>query len=290
MLVAIDWLSLSAKFELNPEGESEATILDKAVTALQELTGEHYDLIDRGMKWDWSTGRTPYRVSRAREDFGAMLFLHPSLPHSLLEITGRGCEVLGEDPRSGAFLSAISDRLTRIDIACDMLTDTRPSAFVARRDLKRFKAHSSFTSESGETEYIGSRTSARYCRVYRYNPPHERAHLLRCEFVLKGEDAKATARAIMEQGLNSVVVALGQSFGWKHKDWQPNKVDAAIIPVWRPERKEGKTLYWLADTVAPLIRRLHAEGVLEADDWTQIHIFSQLGLQVRIVRKEATDE
>lgn len=215
-----------------------------------------------------------------------MLFLSPNIPHSLLEITGRGCERLSESPQSGQFLAAVSDRLSRIDVACDMLTDVRPGEFVAQRASGRFKAHSSFVSESGETEYIGSRTSNRYARVYRYNPPHERAHLLRCEFVLKAEDARETARAIMRDGLSSVVVALGKSFGWEHPVWQPDDVDAAIIPVWRPERKEGKTLYWLASTVAPLISRLHREGTIDVSDWTQIHIFNPMGLVVRIVKKD----
>lgn len=290
MYAAIDWLSLSVKFDISPEGETEASVLRKATDAFTELLGDHVDLIDAGLDWQWSSGRTPYRASRAREDFGAMMFLSPSLPHSLLEITGRGCEKLSENERAGAFLLAASDRLTRIDIACDMLTETRPSEFVAQREAGRFKAHSSFVSESGETEYIGSRSSDRYARVYRYNPPHERAHLLRCEFVLKGENAKITARAIMEQGLNSVVVSLGEAYGWRHPDWKPEAVDAAILPVWRPERKEGKTLYWLASTVAPLIVRLAREGTIDVSDWTQIHVFTPMGLAVRIVRQGEENE
>jgi len=290
MYAAIDWLSLSVKFDLNPEGENEASVLHKAENALADLLGDTVDLVTAGMPWQWSTGRTPYRASRAREDFGAMLFLSPTIPHSLLEITGRGCELLRDDSRSGNFLLAASDRLTRIDVACDMLTDVRPSEFVSQRDAGRFKAHSSFVSESGDTEYVGSRTSDRYARVYRYNPPHERAHLLRCEFVLKGENAKITARAIMEQGLNSVVVSLGEAYGWKHPVWQPEAVDAAILPVWRPERKEGKTLYWLADTIAPLIVRLAREGTIDVSDWTQIHVFTPMGLTVRIVRQDADNE
>jgi hypothetical protein len=289
MFTQIDWLSFTVKFDISPDGETEISVYKKVQEALYELLGENSRVLSDGQEWSWSGGRTPYKLSSQRADNGAIIFLHPSLPHALVEITGRGCDALADNPRAGAFLQAIIPRLTRLDVACDMLTDTRPLEFVEKRDKGRFKAHSEFTSESGDTCYVGSRTSNRYARVYRYNYPHERHHLLRCEFVVKAEDAKTTAQAILDRGLPSVASSLGRAFSWQHDDWQPEEVDAEVLKVWRPERKEGKTLYWLADTVAPLVRRLHNERVIAADDWTQIHIFTPLGLVVRIVRKEDAD-
>lgn len=44
-------------------------------------------------------------------------------------------------------------------------------------------------------------------------------------------------------------------------------VSPAEIKAWRPDRAEGKTLFWLADTVAPLLARLQKEGVLDVQTW-----------------------
>lgn len=203
------------------------------------------------------------------------MFVHPRLTHALVEISGRGCEYLYSQGIDLEFVEAIQARITRLDIACDIETQAKPSSFVEDCDMKRFKSTSHVVSPSGETVYLGARSSDRYCRVYRYNAPHERSHLLRCEFVIKGANAKLTAARLRNEGYRALAAAMGDAFGFNHASWQPGS-NPSDLRTFRAERREGKTLYWLASTVAPLFVRLHTEGVIDVSDWFDEHIGKKL--------------
>lgn len=270
MLHKIDWLSFSVL--ITPaEDATEKDAFYAAAAAIHDLHQDIPEYLSLDAEWEPRNGRAPYRTSWHRPDEGVTIFTHPSLTHSLVEVSGRGCDAVQARGYMDALLAAVETRLTRIDIACDILTDVRPLAFSEQRNVKRFKAHSYVNSESGETYYVGARSSARYARVYRYNPPHERSHFLRVEHVIKAEDAKILARTIQAEGLASVVASLGQSFGWEHPEWRLDATPAELA-AYRPDRREGKTLYWLADTVAPLLARLHNEGVIDLEAWVAEHV------------------
>jgi hypothetical protein len=271
MHVKIDWLSFTVKREVQDD-DNEGIALQQVFASVLELHDSFFDAVGTLEGWQWRNGRKPYSASFARPDGGVAIYVHPRLPHALIEVSGKGCETLSAYPGAADLLEGISGRLTRLDLACDMLTDTRPLEFVEQRDQGRFKAHSEIVSESGETCYIGSRTSNRYARVYRYNEPHERAHLLRCEFVVKAEDARNTALAILNDGHYDVAAALGIQFGWNHPAWDVSPVNEVELKAWRPERREGKTLFWLADTIAPLLVRLHNDGTLDVREWLSVHV------------------
>ena len=271
MLVKVDWLSWSVNIGV---GEGRG-ILETARLAFEALAELDPSLAARLIgKADYipARGRAPYSHSFSWHDNGLTLFIHPNLPHALFEMSGKGCDAILHDDWMWDILEPLRERLTRVDIACDMLTDVRPLDFVSQRAEGRFKSHSEAVSESGETCYIGSRTSNRYARVYRYNAPHERAHLLRSEFVLKAEDAKAIAHSIIQDGLMAVAAALGDKFGWQHPVWQPSATEPAEVKAYRPDRREGKTLFWLNDTIAPLLLRLHREGTIDVLEWFEENV------------------
>jgi len=275
LITKIDWLSFTL-----PIGEGEpiaprrmveniaTTVYDFSPVVFAGIFGDH--------KYEQRKGRAPYSIGYGRSDAGCYIFCHPVLPHFLIELTGQGCSALSNDCDPLEFLRAVAPRLTRIDIASDMLCNTNPLEFAALRNDGRFKSHSEFVSESGTTAYVGSRTSNRYARVYRYNPPHERAHLLRAEHVLKAEDAKATAHQILSAGLPAVTVALGEAFGWTHADWTPKDVQAAELKAWRPERHAGKTLFWLNCAVAPALVRLARETGFDVQEWLKAEVLTKL--------------
>lgn len=271
----IDWLSLTGKRTVG-EGDNELIALKGAVSYLDDLDPVILDALEFGTDWKWEKGRTPYKAAYRRPDNGCTIYVHPRLDHFLVEVSGRGCEALSDSPHAYNFLKAVTPRLTRLDLACDMLTDTDPLTFTSMRDEGRFKSHSEFVSDSGVTSYIGSRTSQRYARVYRYNPPHERAHLLRVEFVVKGEDAKLTSQAILETDHYSVAAKLGEQYGWKHPDWKPVEPSLVELKAYRPERREGKTLFWLNDTVATLLVKLAREGTLDVEQWFATNVLRKL--------------
>lgn len=272
MFVKVDWISFSLTWS-QPNGRGGEELWANMSAALNELGFDHLpEKLNMLTTWERQAGRAPYRESLFDVTSGARIYYHENLQHCLFELSGVACDWLERHGNLYYVLNAVQSRLTRIDIAADMLTDTRPSEFVAMRDEKRFKSSGSQISESGETFYLGSRHSNRFCRVYRYNPPHERSHLLRCEFQIKAEDARRVPAAIFADGIESVAEAMKEKFGFKHPCWSQRDVSPAEIKAWRPDRAEGKTLFWLADTVAPLLARLQKEGVIDVNTWIEENV------------------
>lgn len=266
MLSQVDWISFTVPVE-----PAETPLFWTTLTNVRrELQAMHRDLPD-WLSFDLEildhAGRPPYKVRWSIVGAGVSVFTNDKLPHALIEVSGKGCAVLRERGVEAQLLQVVTPRLTRLDIASDILTETRPTTFAEDRQPGRFRAHSQVVSESGETYYVGSRSSDRYCRVYRYNPPHERHRFLRIEYVLKAEQARYTALSLLAVGPESVSKALGEAFGWRHGCYDPDEGPAAELTVWRPERHEGKTLYWLNKQVAPAIVRLVNDGALDLDEW-----------------------
>ena len=267
MFVKVDWLSFSLTWSAQNGREGEE-LWGNMSQALNELGFDHLpEKLNMLTTWERQQGRAPYRESLFDITSGARIYYHPNLQHCLVELSGVACDWLERRGDLYYVLNAVQSRLTRIDIAADMLTDVRPSEFIVARDEKRFKSSGSQISEHGETYYLGSRFSNRFCRVYRYNPPHERAHLLRCEFQIKAEDAKRVPAAIFTDGIEAVAESFREKFGFTHPCWTQKDVSPAEIKAWRPDRAEGKTLFWLADTVAPLLARLQKEGIIDVQAW-----------------------
>jgi len=153
-----------------------------------------------------------------------------------------------------------------MDIAVDMSCNVTPRQFAADVKDTPVKTRSEFVSSTGETVYLGSRTSERYARVYRYNEPHPRAKLLRAEFQLKGVYANEAALKLTEgEALNGIAAALGEHFGFTHDVW---KADDEPVPLKvRSHAQTGNTVFWLTNTVAPLLKRLNETGKLDAAAW-----------------------
>lgn len=281
MRTLIDWISFSVMVgEGDDRSEKEMPAL--VSQALIDIAPDAFDWLPMHTPPVIGAGRKPYNVSWRFLDDGLSVYAHPRLPHALIEISGKGCEALREMNTLELVLAAFRQRVTRIDIACDMESISPPHEFAEMRDIGRFKAHSFVLSSDGETYYVGSKTSDRYARVYRYHAPHERWKYLRSEFVLKGELAKMAAPRLANGELLQMAAELGNTFGWTHPEWQPDHLTEAKAKGWRPDRREGKTLFWLADTVAPLLVRLHSEGVIDVHEWFAEHILPKVDIGDRL--------
>lgn len=207
-------------------------------------------------------GRYPYRHSSDGEGF--KIFWSPGQTEVLIEISGEGCEKLHKAGKLKPVVYAALERLTRVDIATDILTEVQPAEFVAQRSNKRHKSHESTTTSTGKTEYIGSRKSDRYCRVYRYAKPHPRADYLRVECVYRGPQAVALARTWLEVGDDETAARAGNQYGWQHPDWEPKSREK--IQAWRPDRKTHKRLMWYKTQVVPAVRGMVATGHLSPEE------------------------
>jgi len=261
MRTHIDWLSFtfSPVYDTNQEDGYERAI---QAGLLYMFTADVVSAYFAGAWRKQERARAPYTDCWADVENGLVCFASPNLNHATIEISGQGCERLIEMGGMEAVLHAAQERITRIDIACDIETDTMPMDFVAKRDHERMRSNGMMNSDTGETCYIGSKQSERFARVYRYFPPHPRAHLLRVEMVFRREHAKKVATSIVASGIWSVAGEAGKAFGWSHSDWQITGDHQVDLSITSPERNAGKTVSWLVRSVAPAIQRLIADGTI----------------------------
>ena len=224
--------------------------------------------------------RFPYEGSLTTADKGITLFYGRKLRHYLIEMSGRSCLKTSLAGRMPDLLATIQTRATRIDIAVDLETDTCPIEFAKHRDCDRFSSHSMIVSETGTTYYVGSRKSHRYARVYRYNPPHPRSHLLRVEMVFRKADAKGVVGEIRETSLEKVAARAGAIYGWGHADW--GLVAKSKLKRWQPEQGQASRVRWFYTQVAPALRDMLANELL-----TETQVIEEL--QLLGVKSQPTD-
>ena len=260
---SIDWFSFSVPLPAPTGGGGEGSVSEVVFDRMYLEYGSAWctnllnGLVHTGH------GRAPYKHHWRNDERGVSVFAGGDMPHFTIEVSGRGCRWLEHNELTDHFCHTFHDRMSRIDIAVDIGTDVRPKEFATTRTIGRAQTFADMTSPSGETCYVGSMHSERYARVYRYNNPHPRSHLLRVEHVFRRNHAKAVASAIVHEGLASVVAGCFATFGWQHPCADLDTAAASDLSVMRPERNGGKTLYWLTKQVAPAFHRLVQEGVID---------------------------
>jgi len=261
MRTHIDWLSFTIPMVYDTdEGENYARAIHAGFLYL--FAG---DLVANVFGGAWATGersRAPYTDTWVDAESGISLYASPNLKHATIEISGSGCERLIASGEMEQVLSGCRERITRIDIACDIETEVSPVEFVAVTSHDRMRSSGVITSDTGQTCYVGSKQSERFARVYRYNPPHPRSHLLRAEHVFRREHAKQVAKNIVELGLPNITYAVGAIFGWSHPIWNVGSIVEVDLSITSPEKNAGKTVSWLVRSVAPAIQRLIADGTI----------------------------
>jgi len=261
MRTHIDWLTFTIPMLYDSEENDDYALAIQA--GLLSLFAD--DLVANVFGGAWShekRSRAPYKDTWMDAENGISVYASPNLTHATVEISGKACESLIDAGNMGDILGGCYERTTRIDVATDIETSLPPSEFVFFLSHERMRASGYQKSETGETCYVGSKKSDRYARVYRYFPPHPRAHLLRIEHVFRRDYAKVVAKEIVNGSVESVAVAAGKAFGWAHESWDPKEISAADISIVKPERLAGNTVTWLVRSVAPAIKRLISEGVI----------------------------
>jgi DNA relaxase NicK len=189
----------------------------------------------------------------------------------VVEISGRGCEQIDciayldhllNSPSVGSFQF---NKITRIDIATDYLTDAMPFDLVATFGIKpRIKSRNIANSVTGQTFYVGSRHSDRFCKVYRYFRPHPRHETCRVEFQWNKKVATSVAEALVS-GASALEVFAGAAHATF--DNFPTGDGVEGVKVGRNnERVRANSLVWVYNQVVPALARLIDEGELSLED------------------------
>lgn len=277
MDVKVDWISISVPCNrlFSPEGQGEYTIYFQPDTREYKLAQW---MLRQKLDMKPANGRKPFNRSYHFAKGGFTYFFSDTLPYSLVEITGTGCDVLRQYNSLDKIIKSWWDRLTRIDIACDFITDIEPLEFANSRGGKRFKSDGHRNSESGKTVYVGTEKSDRFARVYRYNEPHPRAKFLRCEMVNRDDYAKRLGKAVVTDGIEAVVKALGEVFVWQHSLWDTSEISQTSDLRAIRETKQGNTERWLMTDVLSAIEKVNSNGGGEFIVYWLNQIYSRTGI------------
>jgi len=225
----------------------------------------------------WSIERAKgfYTHRLRHETTGVALSFGTINAHVYVELSGKACDCLEAADILSILIKDNAAKCSRIDFAVDFITDAKPEDFSECRNQIRWKYCSHITGASGTTDYVGSRTGERMARVYRYNPPHPRSHMLRIEAEYKGDAAKAIVKELEGMPLEDVCMAAHAPFGWYHPIWQENDVQAVKIPYSSHSPDNAATVRWLYGVVASSVRKAIVEGLI---DWKSFQELVTLGL------------
>jgi hypothetical protein len=258
--IAVDWYSFTLLaypeyFDPNGVFPEYATIaLETGLGSLWSFIVSHKD------DWQAAKSRPPYTTAIQRENM-FYLYAGSSQSHILLECSGKGCQELEKNGLLQKLISETSDRATRIDIAHDWKTAIRPMQVHDDGFSSKFKSVTTITSPTGETFYLGSPKSEKRVRVYVYDAPHPRAGILRFEYIFRKTSAKIIAKRLETETLEDVVSSCIVTYGWKSEFLKQERTTG--LANIRPERGSAKTLRWILTQVAPAMRRLIDESVIE---------------------------
>lgn len=258
----VDWLSIVVPLPGDtvprslPIGSVNMVVVAKAGAAFLET-------VFTGEGWQSRGGRRPYSDGYANDGRGIYVW-GGGHPNVCIEFTGAGCQYLRDTDSLSTALSAFTGHITRLDIAIDSETDVRPIDFAKDRVEGRIKSFGTQKSESGETCYIGSKSSEQYARVYRYEPPHPRAKYLRIETVSRKHYANAAAQSILENGISYAAQQTMNRYQFNQIE-DIDTVDGNLPAPYR-DRTLSKTEAWLIKQAAPAFRKLVDAGEIE-DPW-----------------------
>lgn len=228
---------------------------------MRSLSHEHEQIFFNGQGFDRAARISNFDLCLQRDDKAATVGGCGPQGHMLFQLSGRGCDAIREPGLSRRFVGEVAELLTRFDYAVDIPCDTKPAEFANKRSHHAFRSISYIRSDSGETAYVGSPKSDRFCRVYRYRPPHPRHHLLRVEFVFRRAMARTAAWQYCEQENDAHFLAkLGNTYGWAHPIWRTDARTDERINAPSVDRHTEDTIAWLYKQVAPAMARVMSTG------------------------------
>jgi len=257
----VDWLS----FTVPVQGgyEDVETFAQYLLGALWGTVGE--TIFDKCFQYEWKerkAGRAPYSHSHDVGETSIVVFSNPKRNDALVELSGKACEFVRSLGLLKSLIERVQTRVTRVDLATDIETKTKPTEFSPKEKYASTFTYSELNSRTGQTVYLGSINSERYTRVYRYAPPHPRAKYLRVEFVFRRKVARAICEEILVQGEAAVSAWAGNKAHFDHKDWKPTDTSESITTTSKQEWDAGRTIVWFKRQVAPAFRRLVSEGAI----------------------------
>lgn len=266
----LDWFSFTFPIGQLGEKDNEYT-LSHLLLAFHDHTAHRFLGVVTNSLWTWLAPAGFYRNRIQCPRTGCEIHWSGDNAYALFQASGQAVEKLITQLDLKTIALSSNGRATRMDFAIDFECDVSPADFAERRDSGRIRSSGQYTSETGQTCYVGSRAGDRMARVYRYNEPHPRAHLLRAEVELKGDAAKIACEALLTKELTEVCLAAHLPFGWQHPIWNPDGAEISKMPARAYDREGAGTLRWLETVVVPSIKKAAQTGLIDLQEWLRDH-------------------
>lgn len=209
------------------------------------------------------TSHKPYSWGLSFNELqGFVIMGSPLRDEVAIELQGAFCARFPDAVNALAVI--VGERVTRLDLACDVKTVTLPSESVVGH---RAKTNSFMTSSKGDTVYLGSEKSEVFARIYRYNPPHPRSDLLRSEIVYKRKHAQRVCEMI---GANVPLITIASDYWqktglawWLHQVDGKNLSNGSIMAGIRAKggKVQDSKRYWLSMQVDPALEKMFQAGM-----------------------------
>lgn len=264
----IDYVSISSPLlhvppdpdiPFDPTPDLEAHLALKALGVLTPALHEP-------RAWRVGAGRSGHKRSLYHPVGIVIFFGHPFNP-PLIEIGGAGCDLINSTGELLALVQRECDRITRLDLAGDLICETSPLAFVSAGVSSRYASDGHANSATGQTQYIGSSKSDRHAKIYRYAPPHPRSDALRVEVTLHRELAKAAAQELCSRRISDVYAAACKPFSFRSAQWGFPTEDTLPRLTMRNEPTSASRLRWLITKIRPSVIQAHKDGLIDLESW-----------------------
>jgi len=267
MFYSIDYYSFTIALPAPPSGGMFDSDLQMCINLFCGLFPDATTADSFRETWESEKGRGFYSHRFRHDPTDITMSYGERQSHIFIELAGKACNNLDGQELLEPLIHATGQRATRIDFAVDIPCEDDPRDFVAARGAWSFKSSGSIRSASGRTEYVGGRSSERMARVYRYESPHPRSHLLRVEAEYKGDAAKAACQHLRAHGLLEACLAAHSVFRWQHKVWVAGNATASKIPYKHYHPANASTLRWLYGDVVSALRKAVSEDLIDLDEW-----------------------
>ena len=222
-----------------------------------------------GASWIVEGAKHPYKTRLRHAVTDVCLSIGKVNPHIYVEFAGKACNTFDATDQLDGFIRTSSERTSRIDFAVDIETEIDPRDFCASTNSKAFKSSGEKRTPSGRTSYVGGRSSERMARIYRYEPPHPRSHLLRVEAEYKGDASKVAAEHYLKEGLLQACLDAHSPFQWTHPSWTPGDRVARKIEYKKYRPENAATVHWLYGDVITALSKAVTSGLIDFGDWLE---------------------
>jgi len=270
----VDYISISTKhanWGVSPTSDGQAGDYVKEVVRAVLQAYPHFVQQSMAGGVDEGGGGSGYQHRLFFRFGGWTIFYGATHGHILIQLPGEACHLLrDESGRDGVkvglspIFSSPLIKCTRIDIACNWRCDLSPDEVASYFRKKDVRDYPRFPSQTGVTQYIGSPTSEKSVKVYRYEKPHPRHEWLRVEFRFNAPMSQQVQTELAAGNMLPVYVGALIDWGFDAANMlNPIAHGVEQVSLAYKKRQDAGSLAWVYGTALTGVRDAILRGEMD---------------------------